>query len=409
MKNYVFLTYAISGYSGNPRYVNNKCRLLKEQGWSVDVFYGYDLYKVDLEHLLPFDDKKYVYHELNFYPSWFSKHRRSAIVNKIIKQIGFADQIVIESNRMQLSAWGEIIAKKLNAKHIVFITAEKVRINNRNLFEYCFNKLIRNEFFTINTPSVSYFFSKFITIDQPENYYWSASPGVEVKRIVFPSFDELPPADFTISHFGRTKGYINYMLDEFYCFASNYPSKSFNFFFLGDLSNISEIKERLSLPNIRVYFHPAVEIVPLQFITKSDIIVATAGCAKIASRNGGKVISMDVDNCVPLGLLGYTTTDSNVNSGKYENNRSLSEWLQVVLIDKVVFDKIADPAKPHQFDYQMNFATFPDGHYFDTTRIRGKVTRNDNLWILLSKIGLFRWVDKMFIHKKEKTKCLLNS
>lgn len=409
MKKYIFLTYTISGYSGNPRYVNNKCRLLKEKGWAVDVFYGYNLYEVDLEHLLSFDGRKYAFHELFFYPSWFSNRRRNAVVNKIAEQIGAADHIVIESNGLQLSAWGELIAKKLNAKHIVFITAEKVRINNRDAFEYYYSKLKRGEFFTINIPSVSYFFSKYKPINQLENYYWSASPGVEVKRVSFPLFDGLPPADFTISHFGRTKGYIKYMLDEFYDFASNYPSKSFNFFFLGDLSNISEIKKRLSLPNVRVTFHPAVEIVPLQFITKSDIIVATAGCAKIASRNGGKVISMDVDNCVPLGLLGYTTTDSNVNSGKYENNRSLSEWLQVVLIDKVVFDKIADPAKPHQFDYQMNFATFPDGHYFDTTRIRGKVTRNDNLWILLSKIGLFRWVDKMFIHKKEKTKCLLNS
>ena len=54
MKKYVILCKGIEDLTGAPRYVNNKCRFLKEQGWDVSVFWSYDVSHAQLDHLIPF-------------------------------------------------------------------------------------------------------------------------------------------------------------------------------------------------------------------------------------------------------------------------------------------------------------------------------------------------------------------
>ncbi len=388
--------------TGAPRYVNNKCRYLKEHGWDVAVFWSYDVSPAQLEHLIPFDKKEYIVHELLFFPCWFTKRHQNKVVERIVCQIGQADQIVIESNKLQLGAWGEMIAKRINAKHINFVTTEKIKINNKATFDFCYAKLQRREFFTISSSAVKYLFSNYINLAHPEEYYWSASPGIEVKEYSFPDFDNLPHSDFTITSFGRTKGYFPYMLDELRDFSTRHPDKNINLFFLGDLSDIAEIKEKVGLGNVHLVLHSkSVDVLPLQVFTKSDVVVATAGCAIIAEKNGGKVLAMDVKRKHPLGLFGYTTWDSNTYSGNYENKMSLSEWLHTLLIEKTVFQKMRDDRVSHSFDYQMSFVASPDGCYFDSSKMREQITKNDNLWMFLSKLGLFRLVDYMYFYKRK--------
>ena len=403
MKKYVILCKGIEDLTGAPRYVNNKCRFLKEQGWEVFVFWSYDVSHAQLEHLIPFDKKEFIFHELLFFPCWFTKCRQKSVIAKIVKQIGEADQIVVESNKLQLGAWGEMLARKLKAKHINFVTTEKIKIHNKYTFDFCYAKLQRHEFFCINSAMAKHMFSNFISLEHPENYYWSASSGVEVKEYGFPAFDELPYADYTITSFGRTKSYFPYMLEELRSFITQHPDKTFNIFFLGDLKNIPEIQQKLKLGNVHLALHPeAIKVVPLQLFTKSDVVIATAGCASLAARKGGKVLSMDVNRHKPLGLLKYTTLDSNTYSGKYENNLSLSEWLQTLLIDRAVFQLMPQTGIPHSFDYQMQYATPPDGVYLDTSKVCERITKNDKLWMFLSKIGLFSLVDYLYFKKRRK-------
>ena len=101
MKKYVFLTQSISGITGNQRYVNNKCKLLRENGWEVVVLWDYNISPVQLEHVKCFDNEKYIHHELKFYPYWFSRRGRNKVIDKLAAIIGDADQIVIESNKLE--------------------------------------------------------------------------------------------------------------------------------------------------------------------------------------------------------------------------------------------------------------------------------------------------------------------
>lgn len=401
MKKYILLVKGIEDITGAPRYVNNKCRYLKKHGWEVLVFWSYNVSHAKLEHLIPFDNRDYIFHELQYYPCWFTKRQQVTIIEKIANRVGPADQYVVESNKIQLGAWGELLAQKLHAKHINFVTTEGVKLRNKDSFDFCYSKLQRKEFFNINIASVKRLFSGFIELEHPEDNYWSAMQNVECEEYPFPSFDNMSKSDYTIVSFGRSKGYFPYMLDELDCFVTNHPDKKFNIFFLGDLKETESINSKLSKNNVDLVLYPAaVTVVPRQIFTKSDVVVATAGCAYLAYENGGKVISMDISNHTPLGLLGYTTWDCNARSVRNKSELSLSEWLEALLIEKKQYAAIPNPEPIHDFDYQMQFITPPDGVYLDPSRVRERITRHDNLCVFLTKMGLFQVVDYWYFRKR---------
>lgn len=386
--------------TGNPRYVNNKSKLLRENGWEVIVLWSSNLSSVELDNVKVYDNKKFIHHELKFYPSWFSERQRNKVIERLVTVIGDADQIVVESNKLELGAWGEILAKRLHCKHINFVTTEGVSIKNQETFDYCYAKIKKNEFFNINSSSVTMFFSNFVVIDNPENHCFSASPGVEVKEYSFPVFDELPKADYTITHFGRSKCYFPKMLSELRTFLSCHSLKKFNIFFLGNLTNEDYVRNLLGLPNVHVAFHSEVKIIPKQVFEKSDVVIGTAGCASVASRYMSNVIAMDVMTNEPLGILKRTTFDSNVSSGKYMSNKSLSQWLNALLIDGVTYPLIDTRKVSHGYEYQMRFVDECDYQYIDTAKVKERITRHDDLYAFLVKIGLFHLVEYFFFKRR---------
>lgn len=401
MKKYVFITQSISGITGNQRYVNNKCKLLREDGWEVVVLWNYNIAPVQLEHIRCFDNEKYIHHELKFYPSWYTKKQRNIIIDRLANVVGEAEQIVIESNKLELGAWGELLAQKLNCKHINFVTSEGISINNKSTFDFCYSKLLRNEFFTITESAVKHLFSNYAAIEHPENYFWSATQGVDVEEYPFPEFDEQPLSDYIITSFGRRKEFFPYMLSELNLFISRHQNKTFNLFFLGEINNDVEIRNSLALPNVHLSIYPKeVTVIPSQVFSKSDIVIATAGCAYLSAIHGAKTISMDVNRNVPLGLYMYTTLESNTYSGKYKNDKSLSEWLQALLIEKVEYKRIEDIIR-HDYDYQMRFIDQHDNKYIDSTNVNELITRHDRFYSFLVKIGLFRVVEFFYFKRRD--------
>ena len=402
MKKYVFLTQSISGITGNQRYVNNKCKLLRENGWEVIVLWNLNIAPVELEHVKCFDNKKYIHHELKFYPSWFSERGRNKVLDKLVSVIGDADQIVIESNKLELGAWGELLAQKLHCKHINYVTTEGLSIRNQSTFDYCYAKLLKNEFFNINPSSVIRFFSNFTTIEFPENHFWNASTSssVDVEEYSFPAFDDLPKADYTITHFGRYKKYIPKLISELNSFTTIHSDKHFNIFFLGNGFQQDVIRDSLEKSNVHVAFHSEVTVIPKQIFEKSDVIVATAGCASLASLYMPNAIAMDVRTMEPLGLHRRTTWDSNASSGRYDNNKSIFQWLDSLLINKESYPLLERPIVPHGFDYQMQFVDQCDYTYFDTTKVKERMTQHDGLYEFLVKMGLSCVVEYFYFKRR---------
>ena len=127
---------------------------------------------------------------------------------------------------------------------------------------------------------------------------------------------------------------------------------------------------------------------PKMFFDKTDVVIAVAGCARIAVMNGAKVISMDVYNNRPLVVMGYNTIDSNIRSKDNKYGKSLSETLDDVLVNRLydTAPQMEIKRGSKGYDYQVEFATPPDKHYYN---VQGVILPIRSLYAIVIKILLF--------------------
>lgn len=384
---YVFLTNSMGGYSGGPTYVRNKLLYLKEHGWDVIVFdsTGFANAKIQLHDLKCFENNRY--QELFFNPFWLRKYRREKILSEIISKIRNDERIVIESNTVAMSLWGELIASRIGAKHLVYILSEKLTVSDKSLYDFFKFKAERKELFSISEKAYNILLSKFEKVSDANQHYWSAAIFVPVEDVECVELEHVKKADFNIGHFGRRKGYFDEMFKGVADFANKNKDKSVNFILLGDAEITVEQKNTLP-SNVSMYQLKARQPLPKMFFDKTDVIIATAGCARIAAMTGARVISMDVYNNTPLGVMCYNTIDCNIRSKSNEYSKSLSETLDDVLVNKL-YDK--EPQMEIKrgdkgYDYQMEFATLSEKRYYN---VQGVILPIRALYAIIIKILLF--------------------
>lgn len=387
---YVFLTNTLGGCSGGAVYVRNKVEWLQKEGWSVEVYDsgGQTRDEVLFKELKPFD-KNHIY-ELYYHPSLFTRTRRETVINKISRCSCEASTIVIESNTIILAEWGEIIASKVKAKHLVYLIQENLVIQSENQYVFMKYKADYNELFSINPQAYKLLFSRFGEVSSPEDHYWqagNASPIIDMASKI----DSLPPADITISHFGRKKDYFNYMVREVSKFANVYPNKKIHLLLLG-IEYFSNKEFDLS-DNLLVFPLGSINPVPSSFYEVSDVIIATAGCASMSFRYGARVISMDTSNDIPLGILGWTTLDRTYRSSDNNNVKSLSELLKEVVVDKRFEGKapMTIPATGRTYDYQIKFAKEEPSPYYDSLTVGTISSLGDFRDSIILKLGLVKF------------------
>ena len=164
------LTNALGGLGGGQFYVRNKVLWLQEHGWDVFVYEssegGRDV-SIVIPELQQWADNNI---PALFYPPSYHNHQ---IQEKVIKQVMGCvskkyDTIVVESNTIPLSLWGEMVASRLSARHIVFLIGECVKINTAGIYEFYKNKHRRNELFSINAQAYKNLFQDFCEIQDSD-------------------------------------------------------------------------------------------------------------------------------------------------------------------------------------------------------------------------------------------------
>lgn len=357
---YVILTFAMHGLSGGPLYANNKVKWLKENGIDPVVFDHYGSLKllgeIVLEYLLPY--KRHRMLELFFPPSYFSKSQRSKILDRLCQMIGEADDYVVESNSSRLALWGELLAERLHAKHLLLYIGEHLTIRTEEEYRYLNFKLNRRELFTIKPKTMQNLFEgyKKISDEEANNLFFAALMGVKAVDIPMPEIDNLPEANYRILSFGRYKPYFENMIEGVLDFCKKHSSERVNFLIMGKVDLPASTKSNLeSVSNLYVKFIPAMRPLPKAVFDYSDVVIATAGCANISNNQDVKTISMDVETCMPLGVMGYTTTDSvystNPNQPKYE----VCDLLEDILVNHCYDGEqlLKKKGSGKGFDFQM--------------------------------------------------------
>lgn len=379
---YVFLTNSMGGYSGGPTYVQNKLKYLKDKGWNVLAFDSTGSYNSDIKMEAFLEFKNNRYQELFYNPYWMRKSRRKKVLNEILNKIGFDDRIVIESDGLNMSIWGELIASHLGAKHIVFVLSERLTIHNPSIYQFYKYKALRGELFSISANAYRKLIQKFEDGSDAEQHYWSATITVPIENVRCDEISNIPSADYNIGHFGRQKSYFDSMFEQVSIFAKRHEGKSVNFILLGDVSIEEKCREMLP-PNVHLYVVASRQPIPSVFFEKTDVVIATAGCANIGWKYGAKVISIDVYSGNPLGVLGYDTKDSNLRSKDNTYSLSLSETMDNVLVTKK-YEKETSmdyPITTKGFDYQLTFAVPSDAKYYDVSKIDNTVRSKHDVLI----------------------------
>lgn len=335
---YVFLTFTMEGVTGSPSYVNRKVKWLQEKGVETIVFDHYGGLnlngKVVLENLLTYKNNRML--ELFFPPSYFTKRQRTNVLEKLCNRIGEADDYVVESHSTRLALWGELLAKRLLAKHLILNVGEHLSIRGEEEYRFLDFKLNRRELFTIKPQTIQDMFKgyRFISDEEAQNLFFAALMGVKPEDVPMPELEDLPIADYKILSFGRHKPYFDNMIKGVVKFAQLHPAERVNFLIMGDVVLSSKTLDYLkSVSNLFVKFIPSKRPVPKAVFDYSDVVIATAGCANLSYITAGvKTISMDVNTCLPLGVMGYTTVDSVYSSNQDQPVYDVCNLLEDVLV-----------------------------------------------------------------------------
>ena len=334
MKYYIFFSFS-GGIGGGQNYVNSKISYLVKKGWTPLVFTAYSI-----KRKIPWDNlRKYTCYqapELVYTPEMFSLKRINKILNKMESFIKNPSQVIIESSTDYWGEWGELFAKRLNAKHFCFLLDERLELYKAK--EFLYYKYLRNEVAGIHISSMKRLFAGYRNVDEDSRFVLTAANYGSVSDIKNHKIDKIKICDYNISYFGRNKQYCQNIWKGVIQFAKNNPLKKINFIILGEIT-----KEKGLPKNLKVTFLGFINPVPKAFFSKVDVIIAGAGCAWIAAKEGVPVIVADADSCLANGLLGYTTKSTLFEE---KEGRPFEDLLHDVLINNITDTLIFDlPSK----------------------------------------------------------------
>lgn len=340
MKKYVLFCYNITGMGGGQQFVYTKAKFLSHNGFDVTVFSTIES-EIVIEGLKQYE--KYIWKELKYPPCSFRKRAIDSIVKKIVKACdGEFDEILIESDGGYETQWAEIVAKELNAQHIIFSVAEQQNKRYSEAFlDYLYFKYKRQELYGITTDSIKLLFKGYRDIRDSERYAFTATCNnvVDIYNSV-PEFP-IPEADINIAGIWRTnkEGFVE-CIHSIVPFVKQHEDKTFNIIIIGAGSQENERKAKdffAGFANVNFIITGFMYPIPKSFIEKMDVFVSTAGSSRIPIKYGKPSISVTSsflpDGSVklyPLGILNYTTSNTVVPE---DTGLSTSELLEKVVIE----------------------------------------------------------------------------
>lgn len=336
-KLYVFFGQSILGNGGGQIYLLNKKRYLESIGYDVIIFTyhtnGKILYKEFEEY------EKNIYPEFEFSLNFFKKSYVQKILNKILVHIKSIEypEIIVESNWIGSSEWGELASSKLKAKHIIYLLSEHNYVGYS--LDFLLFKQKRKEISAISETVIKEVFindkdfclndfsvisADCFSLSMPQDILYEELSGV---------INEIN-ADYVISYFGRIEKLKINDIVEIIKFANKFPERKILFNALGYNTKF-EIKKfnatiTIKPANLYIQFFEIIPIVPKLFFNLSDVIIASAGCAIISALCNKTTIPLDVNTDLPIGILGITTKQTTFSN--IEINTSLSKVLEDVLI-----------------------------------------------------------------------------
>ena len=350
VKKYVFLQGTVAGVGGAQMYSITKARWLRENGWDVAVVYA-----ADGDAVLDYSGIQLEHCEALFLrPGALPRGVIEKTLNGMASLFSGADQIVIETNVIDFSVWGELFAEKFNGTNFIFSLGEKPPLTSKEEREFYKAKYRRGELASITESFLDALF-----LEHEIGYKEAiliAHEGSAVADIPIEE-DFLPQdCDYVIGLVSRLeKSFVRDAVQGIAAFAKKYRDKKICCVCVGNSSDraaVNFIQKNLSgEKNVCLMVLGEFSPLPRKLLASFDVAVAKAGCVHCCLEAGVLTIAYKMDEDVPMGVVCY-----DIPAGAKEpssNGHSLVDYLERVLVVQVYKNAIY-PYEKRNVDFTLH-------------------------------------------------------
>ena len=334
--------------------------------------------------------------------------KKDLVIEKIIKKLNIKkDQEVIIEN-LEFFWAGEILAKKLNARHYIYLLEEQDFFNQLNK-EFYLKKLEKKEIIGVSKETLRISFGPLWNEDKYENRYVNIGhKDNEIRK------DEVKTRELkleknnkiiriiTVSRFDKT--YIEEMIKAVILISKKYLEDNFELILIGDSYN-KEIKMRLenkykSTKNLDIRFLGYINPLFAEIYLNSDLFIGMGTALINAASYGCPCLAIDPRNNETSGFFGIDV----FSFGYREDDKTfdiyskIEEFMKMSMKDKdEVFKKTIELFK-NDFEFEKVMEKL-DSYIFES---RGKIEYVDSketlkmkVKYILYKIGLLKVARKV--------------
>ena len=362
-ENYYILTEGVSNIGGAQLLVLRRAKFLRSKGFNVKIIVSRHRGNFILEK--EFKDFPVLYLPKLDQPIFkYSIKTINELVTIISLFLSNHENALLETNSLQSSIWGELVAKRNNYKHVIYLFNESI-INNyllypgNNFFLFKYN---RGELYGCSRKSLEKMLGKHY--NEKQNHFVNVSfDNDEIKENTIPSIKEfeLLEKSKTILTVSRLeKSYVKYLIEAVIKIAKQKPEKNINLIIGGgtifgdvklDLEN-NYLPPKLQLSNLKIIFTGIINVLGRDLFNLSDVFVGmgTASINSISQKCATLVVN-PLTNKTP-GIFGIHTT----TFGYSDNN---TEYDLGELINTLLFDEgLLEVAKNKGYElYESSYKT----------------------------------------------------
>lgn len=345
MKNklYIFFVRSIVNIGGAEIYTRNKFIDLKKREYDVLVF-STKRGCCYIEELKQFNGL--IFQELANDPFLYTEKQRNKITDFILKKIGdvsLYEEVMIESQTVQLSVWGEIFAKKINASNFCFFPDDRFAQLFPSTADFLKYKLKRKELVGIAPQSLCLLFKGNYDIQEHEKYNlrFYCSNSIEECNDFKLNIPNIENYDIIIGSITRLEKVCTpFIMDNMLEFAKENKDKKILFIFFGGSSKKKLekfYKKKMSKQkNLDFILSGTMYPIPLQLVKQVDLFIGVSGAVGATTREGIPTMAIELETGKPLGIFKYNT---NSNQYKDANNDYLSPNIKTFLNEVFVQKK----------------------------------------------------------------------
>lgn len=297
----------IAGYiSGAPIYYRNKAIFFEDLGWKVLILATNEGH-VYVEGLERFVVGTFAF--LKEDPMVFPRRILERHIQELVAPLrqDCDDAIIVETGTEWTAYWGEILAERIQARHMVFFLDEdNHRIGDRiDFFNF---KRLRGEMACITEQTMTSLFAGVAGYDESAAVDFQACCTNSVQDICTEFSNTLTLHDFNIGSIGRlNKPFVPGLIDEIRLFADKHPDLDIQAVFFGGASPSDEKMVRHAFDSCRNVCATVSGFMwpfPKSSICAMDVFASAAGSKNISSELGIPTIAMDVTGRGAIGLVG---------------------------------------------------------------------------------------------------------